>query len=81
MAAHPWTDDQRAFLDEHLAAQAVGSPATVHARLRTLIEETGADELMATVPVTDAAARRRSVEMLARLAAAPTAGDAALREP
>jgi hypothetical protein len=36
---------------------------------------------MATVPVTDAAARRRSVEMLARLAAAPTAGDAALREP
>ena len=81
VAAHPWTDDQRAFLDEHLAAQAVGSPATVHARLRTLIEETGADELMATVPVTDAAARRRSVEMLARLAAAPTAGDAALREP
>jgi luciferase family oxidoreductase group 1 len=68
VAAHHFTDEQRAFIDEHIGAQAVGSPETVRARLRTLIAETHAEELIATVPVTDAAARARSLEILAEMA-------------
>jgi luciferase family oxidoreductase group 1 len=68
VAAHVWTAEERAFLDMHVAAQAVGSPGTVRARLRALLDETAADELMATTPLTDADARERSVRMLAELA-------------
>jgi len=45
----------------------VGSPATVRDRLRTVLEETGADELMLTTPVHDHDDRRRSYELVARL--------------
>ncbi len=68
VAAHRWTPQERAFADAHLASQAVGSPETVRARLRELLTETRADELMATIPVTDAAARDRSVRLLAEVA-------------
>jgi alkanesulfonate monooxygenase SsuD/methylene tetrahydromethanopterin reductase-like flavin-dependent oxidoreductase (luciferase family) len=53
-----------------LAAQAVGSPETVARRLAELVEMTGADEVMATTPVTDQDARDASLRALARLAAA-----------
>ena len=72
-AAHEWTDGERAMADQVLAAQAVGSPETVERRLADLIEMTGADELMATVPVTDQAARHEAVQLLARMALAPAA--------
>ena len=49
-------------------AQAIGSPETVERRLAELIDMTGADEVMATVPVTDRDARTASVRSLARMA-------------
>jgi len=58
-----------AALDQVLAAQAIGSPETVERRLAELIAETGADELMATTPVTDAEARHDSVRRLAAICA------------
>jgi luciferase family oxidoreductase group 1 len=69
VAAHRWTHEQRAFVDDHIGAQAIGSPDTVQGRLRALIDDTNADELMATTPLTDVAARTRSIEMLAEMAA------------
>jgi luciferase family oxidoreductase group 1 len=44
----------------------VGSPATVRAKLNTLIEATQADELMITTMIYDHAARRHSYELLAQ---------------
>jgi luciferase family oxidoreductase group 1 len=66
--AHAWTDPERAFAEDFLAAQAIGSPDTVRARLRTLLDETAASELMASVPVTDPAARETSLRLLVEMA-------------
>jgi alkanesulfonate monooxygenase SsuD/methylene tetrahydromethanopterin reductase-like flavin-dependent oxidoreductase (luciferase family) len=46
---------------------AVGSPATVKARLMPLIESTKADELMVTSMLFDHAARKHSYELLAKV--------------
>src|SRR6476661_2624294 len=61
--------DERAheLADQVLAAQAIGSPETVARRLAELVEMTGADEVMATTPVTDQDARHASLRALARL--------------
>ncbi|MDR3509856.1 MAG: LLM class flavin-dependent oxidoreductase, partial [Caulobacteraceae bacterium] len=56
---------------------AVGSPQTVRARLRTLIAETGADEIMAAAQIFDHPARVRSYEILAGVRDAIHAGSAA----
>jgi luciferase family oxidoreductase group 1 len=77
--AHHWSPTEQAIAQELLGAQAVGSPETVRRRLRMLLAETGAAELMASVPVTDAAARATSLRMLAGLAGAPAYEDAATR--
>jgi luciferase family oxidoreductase group 1 len=69
VAAHRWSPAERELADAVLAAQAIGSPATVRDRLRRLIDETGADEVMATTPLTDEEARHASFRTLARLAA------------
>ncbi len=45
---------------------AVGSPATVLARLKPLIESTKADELMVTTMIFDHGARKHSYELLAQ---------------
>lgn len=45
----------------------VGSPATVRAQLIQLLEQTGADEIMATAHIYDHAARLRSFEILAQV--------------
>ena len=57
VAGHEWTPAERELADQVLAAQAIGSPETVERRLAELIEMTGADELMATMPITDSGAR------------------------
>ena len=44
----------------------VGAPATVLTRLKPLIDDTWADELMVTTMIYDHAARRRSYELLAQ---------------
>jgi luciferase family oxidoreductase group 1 len=72
VATHEWSLGERGLADQALAAQAVGSAETVERRLAELIEMTGADELMATMPVTDEAARHASLRLLAEMAAAAT---------
>jgi luciferase family oxidoreductase group 1 len=52
-----------------LACSAVGSPPTVRARLAAIIERTRADELIVAGAVHDHAARLRSYELLAGVAA------------
>lgn len=48
-----------------LSFSAVGSPSTVAARLRDIIDQTGADEVIATATLFDHTARVRSFEILA----------------
>lgn len=59
----------RAMLDQALSCSAVGSPDTVRARLSTFIEEHQPDEVIVTAQIWDHAARKRSYEILAEVAA------------
>jgi alkanesulfonate monooxygenase SsuD/methylene tetrahydromethanopterin reductase-like flavin-dependent oxidoreductase (luciferase family) len=69
VAAHEWTPQERELADDVLSAQAIGSAETVSRRLLELIEATGADELMATMPIADRAARDESMRRLMAIAA------------
>ena len=62
-----WSPEEKSHIDRSLACSAVGSPATVAARLRKITEETGADELMLTALMYDHQARLRSFEIAAQL--------------
>jgi luciferase family oxidoreductase group 1 len=53
----------RAMLDDVLSCTAIGSAATVRARIQAFIGRTGADELMIASQIFDPAARRRSYEL------------------
>jgi luciferase family oxidoreductase group 1 len=64
-AAYDYTSADRAHIAQSRTRVAVGSPATVKARLMPLIEATKADELMVTTMIFDHAARKRSYELLA----------------
>jgi luciferase family oxidoreductase group 1 len=64
-AAHPYTDQERAFAEQRFADQAVGSVETVRDQLTSLLARTGADELMLTTMVYDVSARIHSFEMVA----------------
>jgi luciferase family oxidoreductase group 1 len=55
------------LLARSLAYSAVGSQASVAARLRAIIEETQPDELIVTGQIHDPAARLRSFEIVARI--------------
>ena len=65
------------MLDETFSVAAIGSEATVRARLSALLQRTQADELIITTPVYDPAARlgsiARTAEIVASLAQAPVA--------
>src|SRR4051812_24858203 len=61
------TPQQAGMLDDVLACAAIGSPATVRARVTSLIERTGADELILTSQIHDHEARCRSFELAAAL--------------
>jgi luciferase family oxidoreductase group 1 len=79
LIAVPPVDKALAFLEQEKAAavpqmqvlgarprrRVVGSPATVRAKIETLVEEYGADEVMVVTITHDHALRRRSYEMLA----------------
>lgn len=60
-----WAPDQRGYADEATACSAVGSKATVRAQLQSLVEQTGADELILTAQIFDHRARLRSFEIVA----------------
>ncbi|NYI86967.1 luciferase family oxidoreductase group 1 [Amycolatopsis endophytica] len=67
-AEYPYSDLDRLLVDERLGTTVHGSPSTVRKGLETLVDDTGADELMITTMVHGEADRLRSYELLADLA-------------
>jgi luciferase family oxidoreductase group 1 len=63
-AAHPWTDQERAFVEQRREGQAIGSPETVEKELAALLDATHADELMITTTAHDPADRLRSTQLV-----------------
>ncbi len=63
-----WTPIEKAQVSRMLTCSFVGSRETVKRELARFIEETGADELMASGPIFEHAARLRSYELLAQIA-------------
>jgi luciferase family oxidoreductase group 1 len=64
--AYPYTAAETAMIRQNRSRLWVGSPTTLRERLATLIEATGADELMITSMIYDHELRKRSYELLAR---------------
>ncbi|MFN7027459.1 MAG: LLM class flavin-dependent oxidoreductase [Pseudorhizobium sp.] len=62
-----WTDMERMSIEHTLRFAAVGSPATIEAKLSQFLKDTGADELIISMPIHDIVARLRSVELFADL--------------
>jgi len=56
-------ESARAMLDRLSVARAVGSPATVAAKIARFAERTGADEIIVSGATYDPAARRKSLEL------------------
>lgn len=63
--AHTYTEAEQAIVNDHLAKQCIGTPATIHQRLLDLIAQTQADELMITSMMYGYENRARSYELLA----------------
>ena len=72
-AAYPYTDLERAFVEDRRASSILGSPETVQRGITELVEATAADELMITTMVFDPADRLSSFERIAALARASQA--------
>jgi luciferase family oxidoreductase group 1 len=70
---HPYTEAERRFVEDRLAAQIIGSPRTVRDGVRELVERTQAAELMVVTSTFDSADRMRSYELLAAAVAADPA--------
>jgi luciferase family oxidoreductase group 1 len=64
-----WSPAEKAHASRMLACSVVGSPEIVQRGLERFAEETRADELMVVSAVYDPAARRRSYEIVAEVAA------------
>ncbi|WP_327292616.1 LLM class flavin-dependent oxidoreductase [Streptomyces sp. NBC_01198] len=64
-AAHVWTPQERALVEDRVRTQFAGSASTVTEQLRVLQRATGADELLVTTITHDHADRVRSLELLA----------------
>lgn len=62
-----WSDMERMSVEHTLRYAAVGSPSTLEAKLTPYLTETGADELIVSMPIHDIEARLRSVELFAGL--------------
>mgnify|MGYP001316316927 CR=1 FL=1 len=62
VAAHRWTHEDLAFVQQRRRGQAIGSPETVRSVLKGLLESTGADELMMTTQMYRLEDRIRSIE-------------------
>ena len=65
--SYPYSPAERAFVEQRLAQQSVGSADTVRASLDALLAATDADELMVTTTVHDPADRLASFTALAGL--------------
>jgi luciferase family oxidoreductase group 1 len=62
-----WSPPEQAHVDRMTRYAVVGSPATVRRGLETILEDTGADEIIATGSMFDHAARLRSFEIAANV--------------
>ena len=62
-----WNAGERAAVQQRTRCTAIGSPATVRERLSEILEETGADEIIATAQIYDHAARVRSFQIAAEV--------------
>jgi luciferase family oxidoreductase group 1 len=62
-----WTEAERAGTEHSLACSVVGDPDDIEAGLRSVIEQTQADELIVTAQIFDHAARLRSFEIAAQV--------------
>jgi luciferase family oxidoreductase group 1 len=71
-ADYDYSPAERAFVDDRLASQIIGAPATVRDAIAGLLAATAADELMVTTSTFDPADRRRSFDLLASLASPAT---------
>jgi len=69
-AAYPYSEMERAFIEDRLATQIVGGPDTVQRGIADLVDAAQADELMITTMVYDPADRLSSFERVAALARA-----------
>ena len=69
-AAYPYTELERAFVEDRQASQIIGSPQTVQRGIAELVHATRADELMITTMVYDPADRLSSFERIAAVARA-----------
>ncbi len=67
VAAHQYSEADRALLRERAGGMVVGSPDTVRRKLGELIEKTAVDELMITTTTFQHADRLRSYELVAGL--------------
>ncbi len=61
-----WSPTERSAVERMLRCSVVGSPATVGQGLQSLIEATGADELLISSPIFDHSLRLRSYELTRR---------------
>jgi luciferase family oxidoreductase group 1 len=61
------SDSEIAGLDHTFRYSAIGSPATIRAKVQAVLDLTGADELMAASQIHDHGARLRSYEILAQV--------------
>ena len=62
-----WTPQEADYVKRMLRCSAVGSPETVRAELRSIIDATGADEIIVTAQIFDHEARLRSFELAAEV--------------
>jgi luciferase family oxidoreductase group 1 len=67
-AAYPYSDMERAFIEDRQSTQYIGAPETVIEGLTDLIKQAGVDELMITTQTHDPADRLRSFELVAAAA-------------
>ena len=65
--SYDYAPHELAFVEQRLAQQSIGGPATVQASLERLLDDTQADELMVTTMVHDPADRLASFTRLAEL--------------
>ncbi|MFC9843029.1 LLM class flavin-dependent oxidoreductase [Streptomyces sp. NPDC060223] len=72
-AAHSFTEEEARALTGFRAQQAYGSPGSVAKQLASLVDATGADELMLVTPVYALADRLRSYELVKQHVATSTA--------
>jgi luciferase family oxidoreductase group 1 len=66
-AAHAYTPDEADQVRRYMRAQVLGDPAAVREQLDTLVDATGADEVMVMTSVHDHATRLRSYRLIAEV--------------